>query len=282
MKKSQTHSAVVDIGNSRIKAALFEGGKLRRSAVFPLRQSDRAARFVEALPVAVPVIVSDVAGRRDALVRRLRNGGRRVLVLSSALPLPVRLLYRPKAALGRDRLANAAGARALFPGKPVLIVDAGSCLKIDFIDRRGCFRGGAISPGLLQRFDALHRGTARLPLVKPAPEAPYTGASTADSIRAGVQRGMAHEIEGAVRYYRGRHKALRVVLTGGDWIYLANWLKSPIFAAPALTLIGLNEILNFNRPRGSQAPPAVFLFFSHRRPRLLPGHRFAVFPLRAG
>jgi type III pantothenate kinase len=282
MKKNQAVGAVVDIGNSRIKAAVFEGGKLRRSAFFSPRQTGRAARFVEALPVAVPVIVSDVSGRQDAVVSRLRRNGRRVLVLSAAMPLPVRLLYRPKASLGRDRLANAAGARALFPGKPVLIVDAGSCLKIDFVDRQGCFRGGAISPGLLQRFDALHRGTARLPLAKPALQAPHTGATTRDAIRAGVQRGMAHEIEGAVRYYRRRHKSLRVVLTGGDWVYLANWLKSPIFAAPALTLIGLNEILNFNRPRGSQAPPAVFLFFSRRRPRLLPGRRVAVFPLRAG
>ena len=53
-------------------------------------------------------------------------------------------------------------------------------------------------------------------------------------------------MEGAVSAYRKRYRSLKVILTGGDWIYFANQLKNPIFVAPDLTLLGLNEIINFN------------------------------------
>jgi type III pantothenate kinase len=53
-------------------------------------------------------------------------------------------------------------------------------------------------------------------------------------------------MQGAVDTYRKRYKTLRVVLTGGDWLYFANQLKNPIFVAPELTLLGLNYILNYN------------------------------------
>jgi type III pantothenate kinase len=100
------------------------------------------------------------------------------------------------------------------------------------------------------RFQALHRFTGQLPLVKPSLHPERTGRDTHASIVSGVQQGMLDEMEGAIRAYRRRHPALNAVLTGGDWVYFANRLKNPIFVAPALTLLGLHEILTFNGSRG--------------------------------
>jgi len=244
-------NAVIDIGNSRIKAALFEDDRQVSVRLFPVTGIYPASRWIGALDAGVPLIVSDVAGRAKALAAAGKKGGRKVLVLSGRTPVPIRVNYRPRHALGHDRLANAVGAASLFRGLPVLVLDAGTCLKCDLVDGKKTFRGGAIAPGMLMRYEALHRSTARLPHVAPSEKVPSAGQTTRLSIVAGVQQGMVHEMEGVVRAYRRRYPRLRVVLTGGDWVYFANFLKSPIFVAPGLTLLGLNEILNFNRSRGT-------------------------------
>ncbi len=237
-------NTVIDIGNTRIKAARFEGDRMVRIRVLP-RNAAAIKRFLASLSPGDRVMISDVANRYRALSGMLKKNKVQVTRLTSRTRLPVRIAYRTPRTLGHDRVASAAGASKLFPGKHVLVVDAGTCLKIDHLSARGVFNGGSIAPGMAMRFRALHDGTANLPLLKPIPGPPLTGTDTRESIRAGVQTGMAYEIQGAVDAYRKRFKSMHVLLTGGDWIYFANQLKNPIFVAPELTLLGLNHILNF-------------------------------------
>ena len=126
------------------------------------------------------------------------------------------------------------------------IFDAGTCLKFDFVDRKQNYHGGAISPGLDMRFKALHQMTDKLPLLKPLKQASFIGNSTQTSIRSGVQTGMIEEIKGVMALYRKKHKNVITIITGGDFRFFANQLKTHIFARPDFTLEGLNEILKLN------------------------------------
>ena len=141
------------------------------------------------------------------------------------------------------RFAN--GAK-LFPGSNVLVIDAGTCVKYDFVSSKKEYLGGSISPGLRMRFEALHNFTNRLPFIQPGKYTKLIGASTKDSILTGVQTGMVHEIDGFIEQYKNRYRTLQVVMSGGDAPLFAGRIKSSIFAAPNLIQIGLNEILKYN------------------------------------
>ena len=96
------------------------------------------------------------------------------------------------------------------------------------------------------RFKALNKFTEKLPLIKPSENFSLTGRSTEESILSGVQNGIIFEINGMIEQYEKKHDELKVIITGGDHAFFANHLKSSIFAAPNLTLQGLNEILEYN------------------------------------
>ena len=53
----------------------------------------------------------------------------------------------------------ASGASLMFPQKKCLIVDVGTCVTYDFISENNEYWGGAISPGIRLRYEALHNFT---------------------------------------------------------------------------------------------------------------------------
>jgi len=191
-------------------------------------------------------IVSSVAESNEALYNHLQKT-KNFILLNSNTSLPIANKYVTPNTLGYDRLANAVGAAALFAGRNVLIVDAGTCLKFDFINKRGEYLGGAISPGLQMRYRSLFHYTTQLPLLDPIESVKLIGDSTANSIHSGVVNGMIAEINGIVQQYETVSDSLQLILCGGDLRFFSNHLKNNIFAAPHLTLQGLNEILLYNQ-----------------------------------
>lgn len=227
----------LDIGNTMVKWALFDGGRLT--------QSGRQATL-EGLPHAERAMVC-ASGRADEAA--LAALAEEVHVLSSETPLPIGLDYETPNTLGADRVAAACGARSLCEDKACVVVDAGTCITIDYVDAAGVYRGGAILPGMEMKFHALHTFTAKLPLLLDvgAEEAPLTGRSTRASMAAGVMSATRFEVEGFVARYRMLSPGCEVLLTGGDAERL--WGRGLLEAAPCriepyLVLMGLNEILN--------------------------------------
>ena len=238
----------IDIGNSSVKIGCFTNG--------PEPDAFRRVAHDEWLAVAQSLrpahaIVSSVTEDAATWASWLSGMAKTVLVLGHALPLPFANRYQTPRTLGTDRLAGVAGAQALFPGRSCLVVDAGTCLKFEWLENGSDYWGGSISPGLRMRFQAMHQFTSRLPLLEPAADAPLTGGSTAEAMQSGVLHGMTAEIEGMVAQYRTQHPGLRVLLTGGDAPFFEKRLfetrlKTPIFAVSELVATGLNHILNFN------------------------------------
>lgn len=233
---------VIDVGNTDCKFGVFDGGELQctdrftRNDLAPLENAIRGCAVSRCMVSAVAEVP---AGLFSLVDKRL------VTFLDEYTLIPIRNAYATPHSLGKDRLANACAAFQMFPGQPVLSIDAGTCLKFDFVDAEGTYRGGAISPGLRMRYKALHEGTAALPLLAPVHEFPLIGSDTASSIHAGVLNGLLWEVEGVGGEYREKFPNLQIIVTGGDHQFLLNRLKSSIFAAPSLTLQGLNAILEF-------------------------------------
>jgi type III pantothenate kinase len=168
------------------------------------------------------------------------------LKMSPSLNLPFQIDYDTVETIGHDRLANIAASCILYPLENVLIVDCGSCITYSLLANH-MFVGGSISPGLNMRFRALQTFTGKLPLVQPIEHLPaLLGKSTSGSILSGVQHAITLEIDAMISEYRSQFANLRVILTGGNYSFFENSLKSATFACPQLTQIGLHEILRIN------------------------------------
>lgn len=236
----------IDIGNTQTKFAVFDNDKIIETWENSFMGSAEFKQKLESLPLVNQIILSSVSESYERIMKRAIRKRHSVLRLSPLTPVPVNNKYKTPQTLGSDRLANAVGATVVFPNKNVLIIDMGTCIKYDFIDKKKNYLGGAISPGFKMRFEALDNYTDRLPLLKPSKNFSLTGNDTQQSILSGVQNGIIFELNGAIDKYKKIHNELKVIITGGDHAFFADHLKSSIFAAPNLTLTGLNEILNYN------------------------------------
>jgi type III pantothenate kinase len=233
---------VIDYGNSAAKVGIFDHQNLLEKHT--IDSLDELATYVKN-SAADSIIVSSVKEDSEKIIGFTEQASRK-FILTHALPLPIKNLYATPSTLGVDRIAGVCGAQQIFPNEHCLVIDAGTCVTFDFIDSRGRFFGGAISPGLKMRFKAVHTFTAKLPLVSPTDILSLIGDSTETCIQSGVINGMVAELDGIISQYSQKFDGLRVILCGGDALFFENKLKTSIFASPDLVLIGLNSILNYN------------------------------------
>jgi type III pantothenate kinase len=161
--------------------------------------------------------------------------------------VPFFIDYGTPQTLGMDRVAAVAGALYHFPGQASLVIDMGTCVTYDFINKEGHYLGGAISPGLKMRLRAMHDYTQKLPLAElsDAPEE-FIGSSTVACLQSGAYFGLLGEINDTVERYEGRFGTLNVLLCGGDTPLFDKHTKKSIFAAPDLVLFGLHKILQLH------------------------------------
>ena len=240
---------VIDIGNTVAKLAAFgDDGGLAEVAYDSNRTLERLPEFCgrHRFGRAILATVIDLEPAAEARLAALPFP---LLRLDADTPVPVENLYETPRTLGYDRLAAVVGACETCPGRDILVVDAGTCITYEFLDARGRYHGGNISPGLQMRFKALHHFTGRLPLVSAEGRDVEMGKDTETAIRAGVLCGIEHEIEGYIRSLKHKYPELLVFLTGGDDFSFDTNLKSIIFADRFLVLKGLNRILSYNNDR---------------------------------
>ena len=140
-----------------------------------------------------------------------------------------------------------AGAVIKYSKQNRLIIDAGTCVTYDFVDENDNYLGGAISPGIRLRYEALHNYTAKLPLLSKEEPINIIGNATNQSIHSGVINGLTHEIDGFINIYSNNYKNFIIILTGGDSDFLAKRLKNTIFANSNFLLESLNQLFQYNQ-----------------------------------
>ena len=200
-------------------------------------------------------IISSVVDIEAAVVNTLHRRSQHFVLFDHNTPVPIINKYDTPQTLGQDRLAAAVGAKSLCPDENLLIIDAGSAITYDFVTDKGEYIGGNIAPGLKMRFTMLQRMTKKLPLVDAEENEliPLFGTNTRDAIVAGVVRGVAYEVKGYMRTLKEKVVHYQTFVTGGHAAYILNNVrnsrneKREIQFEKNLVLIGLNEILRFNK-----------------------------------
>ncbi len=235
---------ILDIGNTRIKLAVFQEHTLVESSIVsPKEVGKEIIRMYKKYSIG-NAIVSSVGEIKFDDLKEL-SLFEKVMILDHTVKVPFENKYKTPKTLGVDRIALASAATHQYPSKNALVIDAGTCITYDFVNNKKEYFGGAISPGINMRYQSLNTFTANLPKLKMAAFS-LIGGDTKASIHSGVLNGILHEIDGIIAEYQGKYPHLTVVLTGGDTNFLAKKLKSSIFANPNFLLEGLNSILIHN------------------------------------
>lgn len=239
---------VIDIGNTKTKTAFVNKQKVSRVKAFDTDEFMKNYRqHFEFLKPFENCIISSVVPLKQGFVEYLNNNIEPI-ILNNKSKMPFKNFYKTRKTLGNDRMANIAGAMALFPKQTILAIDAGSCITYDLMNAKNQYLGGSISPGINMRFLALNHFTGALPLIKLSRKpVKIIGDTTTRSILSGVQKGTLLEIDAFISNIKKSYSDIKVILCGGDSSFLADRLKNSIFVSPNLTLIGLNCILEHNR-----------------------------------
>jgi type III pantothenate kinase len=265
----------IDVGTSRVKLGWFPDAAACDSEK-PSQLPIAAPRLPEpAETIAIPhrgVPESDFAEELSDSLKPFAELGARVGVASvdtkpvgsllqvlrscqrlslprmlEVLQLQIDLGVQQPNRLGIDRaLAAMAVNRIRTARTPAIVVSLGTACTVNLISADGVFQGGAILPGFAMASQALHQGTAQLPLVSPEnlllPEN-AVGKNTAEAIAAGVYWGMVGAIEKLINEQsRANDKPPQLFLTGGNAPLVADALEADGYRGrvmPHLVLSGI-------------------------------------------
>ncbi|MEQ8905083.1 type III pantothenate kinase [Ekhidna sp.] len=230
---------LVDIGNSSIKTTEVVGGRFQETLIWKdLQQA--LDRYGES-----PLMVSSVRKLDERL-----SGKTNIEVLSHLTRLPISLNYKTPETLGADRIAAAVGVFDLFPDMDNLIIDLGTCMTIDLVEKTGVFRGGVISPGLVMRMKAMAHFTDQLPDISGEWQefnSSELGQSTRECLFSGSFWGIVHEINGVIQTLEKDFTSLNMIMTGGDAHYFESKVKAHIFAGSKIVQKGLYRIWKYQQ-----------------------------------
>jgi type III pantothenate kinase len=257
----------IDIGNTHTHLALHHDGVLLGHRDVPTPALDDPGFGLPALlrgfgapgrdpaPPRAIAFCSVVPAATPRLRAAATSAGLPAWQLTHEVRLGVPISYPRPAEIGQDRLANAAGAHALAPGRPAIVIDLGTAVTFDLVTPTGGYEGGIITPGpaLVTRY--LHERTAQLPLVTDlsTPVTSVIGKSTAEAIRIGAIVGFAGLIQTLLdavlaEFAARRLPSAEIFLSGGAAEAVHGRLRLPARSVPDLALLGLAAAHALNHP----------------------------------
>ncbi len=150
--------------------------------------------------------------------------------------------------LGIDRIANAVAAQAEYHG-PVIIVDIGTAITVDYLNQRGEFMGGAITPGPITGVSALRIYCPHLPEIELGRPPNIIGQFTKEAVQSGIYYGWSAMIEGLISRFlkKEAESNSRILVTGGLGSLFAEEISHPTIVDPNLTLKGIKILGDLNK-----------------------------------
>ena len=240
----------IDVGNTNIVLATFEGEKLVHSwrvRTDSRMTADELALMFRGLLAGDAVQVTGIAACSTvpATLRELRAMlGRYYSDLPTVIVEPgvktgVQLAIDNPKEVGTDRVMNTLATHHLFGG-PAVVVDFGTSTNFDVVSERGEFLGGALAPGIEISVDALAARAAQLRKVELIRPARVVGKNTVECLQSGVIFGFAGQVDGITRRIIDEVGSVTaVVATGGLAPLVIAETETITHHEPNLTLIGL-------------------------------------------
>ena len=252
----------IDVGNTNIKYAVFDGEELKfsfRVATDLKRTSDEYGSQLAGMLSYNGIgrgditggIFSSVVPSLDYTPSHMLSVYFGILPLEIAPGLKTGLKMRADNAreVGADRIVNnVAAIRAYGQGKPMIVVDFGTATTFNILDADYSFIGGVIAPGIKGSLDSLVSGTAKLPRVEIEAPKSVIATNTVTNMQAGIVFGFAGLVEYIVGKIKKELKCKDVITiaTGGFSETIAKETKCIDVIDKMLTLNGLKYLYDLN------------------------------------
>ncbi|MGB5103625.1 MAG: type III pantothenate kinase [Steroidobacteraceae bacterium] len=242
---------LVDIGNSRVKWALLEDGRLgeQQAAAHAGWTPDDWRRALFARRGIDRVLAATVAGAGGADALRaaalLETGTEATFVTTTREAAGVCNGYQDAGLLGVDRWLAVIAAHRLVPGA-CCVVDVGTAATIDAVRADGQHLGGFIVPGPDLMMRSLWGGTSDL-ATRTAGSGARAAGLFADNTRDAIERGCRLAVAALIeRCLDELARALPgppvLLLTGGAAGHVSPYLREPGRLVPDLVLQGLSVV----------------------------------------
>ncbi|MFC1666799.1 type III pantothenate kinase [Candidatus Omnitrophota bacterium] len=235
----------VDIGNTSIYNGIFKGRILSKAFRTPTNAKDLKSQYIKRMKPCLKgierVVVGSVVPEALKCVRKLVRDtlGKEILVVGEDVDSGVKNLYKKPRQVGQDRLINARAAYELHGG-PSIIVDFGTAITIDVINKKKEYLGGVITPGVEISLGALSAKACLLPKVAIKKPEDILGKETRQSMISGAVYGFSSLCDGIVQRLKKKCcKGCHVVATGGLSRLIGPYCKTVDIIDPELTLKGL-------------------------------------------
>lgn len=251
----------LDIGNTNIKTALFEGEEMVnywRISTDRSKSSDEYGMILASLfqhnhremsQVEGIVMSSVVPSINFTIEHMCRNYfDMDPMMVAPGIKTGINIKYENPRELGSDRIANAVAAYTLYGG-PCIFIDFGTATTYGVMSARGEFLGGAICPGLKLAAEALVEHTAKLPRFELTKPASVIGRNTISGMQAGIVYGYVGQVTYLIKKMKeelGEPNA-KVVATGGLALLVSGETDAINVLDGLLTLKGLRLIYEKNR-----------------------------------
>ena len=250
---------LLDIGNTNTHLGLGNANRVFKQANVPTASwfngtaKKHIGTFVSRAQLAGAALCSVVPRATPRAAKTVRDLWQvDILQLSAKTLRGVGIDYPKPATIGPDRLANALAAHHHY-GAPVVVVDFGTAVTFDVVNRAGDYVGGIIAPGLAAMTDYLHERTALLPRIRIREIQSVIGKSTEHAMLVGAvhgYRGLIRELIAELKRELDTRR-LPVVATGGYADLIASKLPEITAVDQLLTLEGLRLVWQqHNGPKG--------------------------------
>jgi len=238
----------IDIGNTSIHSGIFDKKVLKKTFRIPTYSKNLDSLYAGKLKtcagnidrVIITSVVPSVLKKVEKIVKRV--AGKRPIIVGRDVDSGVKNLYKNPGQVGSDRLVNARAAYELYGGECV-IVDFGTAITIDIVNKKKQYIGGVIAPGPGISLWALSEKTALLPKVTIKKPKAVLGRETKESMLAGIIYGFSGLCDGIVNKLKNKYcRNAKVVVTGGFSKLIGPYCESADKIDADLTLKGLKLI----------------------------------------
>lgn len=251
----------IDVGNTNIKYAVFEGEVIRTSfkvrtdsaktsdelgmnLVNLLRARGYKSEVIDA--VIISTVVPDIMhSLNNAIIKYFKI---EPMIVKPGIKTGIKLVKTNPSEVGSDRIVNGVAGLELYGG-PVIVVDYGTATKFDLFGEDRVFESAVTSPGIMLSARALWEGTAKLPEVEIVNPGTIMCKNTITSLQAGILYGKVGEAEYIIRKLKEEYgrEDVPVIATGGISKIIYQETDSIDYWDPNLTMLGLRIIYEKNK-----------------------------------
>lgn len=238
----------IDIGNTSIHSGIFNKKVLKKTFRISAHSASLAKEYrLKLRPYAGKVdsviITSVVPGALESIEKVIKKIIKKdCVVVGRDADSGIKNLYLNPRQVGTDRLVNARAAYELYGGECV-IVDFGTAITIDIVNKKKQYIGGVIAPGPGISLWALSEKTALLPKVAIKKPKGILGRETKESMLAGIVYGFSSLCDGIANKLKKKYcRNAKVVITGGFSELIGPYCESADKIDADLTLKGLRLI----------------------------------------